>query len=472
MKLRSLLTRRTLVRRVILALLAASVLVWFALVAFYYWQESSPTAAAARQLQRGEAILAVLSQIEDAAAARQAAILYADLFNSVYQRAGVPEQFVLQLADRHGQTLYRTPGADSEKLSQAREARLQMNGTTYQLFRGQSTQWTLLLAEPAPAAALLLAKLSSNLSISIFIALPLLLVPVWFAVSRGLRPLQKLSDSIATRGPDDLQPMALDVTYAELAPLRSALNRLFSQLRSRIAREHSFVQDAAHELKTPLAVIAAQAHVLSKAQDSAERLQAGQQLEHAIARASHLIEQLLDLARMDSATAAPAVRLDLAQSLRQSIANLVPAALTRNIELALDAPDQLFHPVDPLAWQSVIQNLLSNAIRYGQEHGMVEVSLSLEPAAAPEVLRLSVADDGPGIAAAEQALVFERFYRVAGSDIPGSGLGLAIVTQAVARMRGQVRLEPGLGGRGCCFVIELPLDTGSDQPIAATPEEI
>lgn len=473
MKLRLNLMRPTLVRRVMLTLLAAAALVWLALIAFYYWQESAPTAAAARQQQRGEAILAVLSQIDDAAAARQAAALYAALFNSVYLRAGVPEQFVLQLSDRQGQSLYRSPGADSDKLSTATATtgRVQFNDTTYQLFRGHTTQWTLLLAEPAPAAALLLAKLSSNLSISMLIALPLLLLPVWLAVARGLRPLQRLSDSIAARGPDDLQPLALDVTYAELTPLRTALNRLFSQLRTRIAREHSFVQDAAHELKTPLAVIAAQTHVLIRASDASAQQLAGQQLEHAVARASHLIEQLLDLARIDTAAAAPAVRLDLAQSLRQAIANLVPAALTRNIELALDAPDQLLHPVDPLAWQSVVHNLLSNAIRYGREQGLVEVGLSLQPAAAPNMLRLTVADDGPGIAAAEQALVFERFYRVAGTDIPGSGLGLAIVTQAVARMRGQVRLEPGLRGRGCCFVIELPLGTDHHRSPVVHPQE-
>lgn len=460
MKIRSNLLRPTLVRRVTLALLAASVLVWLALMAFYYWQESGEPAAAARQQQRGEAILAVLSRIDNADAARLAAALYADLFNSVYLRAGIPQQFVLQLSDRQGQSLYSTPGADSAALRTTTKGRAQINDTTYQLFHGHTDQWTLLLAEPAPPPGLLLAKLSNNLSMSMLISVPLLLLPVWFAVSRGLRPLQRLSDNIAARGPDDLQPLALDVTYAELSPLRTALNRLFSQLRVRIAREHSFVQDAAHELKTPLAVLAAQAHVLIRASDAPARQAAGQQLEQAIARASHLIEQLLDLARIDSATAAPAVRLDLAQTLRQAIANLVPAALARNIELALEAPDQLYHPVDPLAWQSVVQNLLSNAIRYGREHGLVEISLSLQPIADPTVLRLSVADDGPGITAAEQALVFERFYRVAGSDIPGSGLGLAIVAQAVARMRGQLRLEPGLNGAGCCFVVELPLGTG------------
>jgi hypothetical protein len=173
MKISSHLMHPSLVRRVTLALLAAALLVWLALIAFYYWQESGEPAAAARQQQRGEAILAVLSQIEDADAARQAATLYAHLFNSVYLRAGVPEQFVLQLSDRQGRSLYRKPGTISDKLSTAGSGRAQFGGADYQVYRGHTTHWTLLLAEPAPAATLLLTRLSSNLSISILIAMPI-----------------------------------------------------------------------------------------------------------------------------------------------------------------------------------------------------------------------------------------------------------------------------------------------------------
>jgi two-component system sensor histidine kinase QseC len=455
MKTLSAFFRPTLVRRVVLALLAASVLIWLVLMAYYYWQESSQSAAAARQHQRGEAVLAVLSEINDATQARQAVALYSALFNSVYLRAGVPERFLIQLEDQTGQRLYLTPGSDDIGWSvhETDVVSQQLQGRQYQVYRGKSTLWMITLAEPVPAPAVLLARLSSNLTISVLISFPLLLLPVWYAVSRGLSPLRRLSDAIAARGPDDLQPLGLDMTYAELMPLTTALDRLFSQLRARISREHSFVQDAAHELRTPIAVIAAQAHVMRKTVDSEDRLEAAQYLDAAIARVSHLIDQLLDLARFDTASSTAATKQDVAQLLRQELVNVAVTAMARDIELSLEAPDQLTCVLDAQAWQSIVQNLLSNAVRYGRDGGQVVVELVAQNG----ILTLSITDDGPGISPAEQSLVFERFYRVAGTDITGSGLGLAIVAQAVTRLGGKVRLEQGLQGRGCNFIVEIPV---------------
>lgn len=447
--------RPTLVRRVILTLLAASVLVWLVLMAFYYWQESGPQAADARQRQRGEAVLLVLSQIKDPAQAQQAVALYTALFDSLYQRAGLPERFLVELTDQQGQSLFSSRPAGTLTLSGKSGEVITgtLNGARYQLFRGETSDWKLLLGEPAAPAGLLLSRISSNLTISVLIAVPLFLLPVWFAVTRGLRPLRRLSAAIAARGPDDLTPLALEVTYAELTPLTNALERLFSQLRARIAREHGFVQDAAHELRTPIAVIAAQAHVMQRADDAKARQDAAAHLDAAIARMSHLIEQLLDLARIDASLVTVAPPLDVAQLLRQELANAAPAAMVRQIELSLEAPDQLSHQLDKQALLSIVQNLLSNALRYIQDGGEVAVELSEHQGR----LRLAVADNGPGIAPAEQALVFERFYRVAGTDVAGSGLGLAIVTEAVARLRGTVRLQQGLHGRGCSFIVEIPV---------------
>jgi two-component system sensor histidine kinase QseC len=109
--------------------------------------------------------------------------------------------------------------------------------------------------------------------------------------------------------------------------------------------------------------------------------------------------------------------------------------------------------IDANSLQSIFQNLLSNAIRYGQRGGNVVVELAIEHS----MLVLTVADDGPGIPIYERELVFERFYRVAGTDVSGSGLGLAIVLQAVTRLAGSVRLESGLGGAGCKFTIQIPI---------------
>lgn len=299
--------------------------------------------------------------------------------------------------------------------------------------------------------AWLLRSLGGDLALSVLIAMPIVLLPAWFAVTRGLRPLRRLSELLSRRGPDDLAPLDFHARYAELQPVAGALERLLAQLRERIGRERAFVQDAAHELRTPLAVIAAQAHVLAKAEGAPTRLAAARTMEHAVGRASHLVQQLLSLAQLEGAAQAAAT-VDVAQLVRAELAALAPQAMDRHIELSLDSPDTLPFLVDGPAFASIVQNLAGNAVKYGHDKGQVALSLALRGGA----LELQVADDGPGIEEGQRELVFERFHRGAGHAQSGSGLGLAIVRQAAMRLRGTVRLEAGPGGRGCRFIVSLP----------------
>lgn len=447
--------RPTLARRVTVTLLMAFAMVWIVLVAYYYWQETGQQDVDAKQRIRGETVMAALAKIDSVEQARAAIALYSDFFNEALKRSGLPGRFLLQLEDRHGQRLYLSPEGGTASLrapGAGKFADVTFNGARYRVFRGDTARWTVLLGEPRLDDAWLLARLGSTLGMSVLISFPFVLLPTWFAVTRGLRPLRHLSNTIAARGPDDLAPLGFEPKYAELRPVAAALDRLLAQLRAKMAREHAFVQDAAHELRTPMAVIAAQAHVLARAAGPDDRRQAAGQLEHAIARASHLIQQLLDLAHVDGAGATVVGTLDVAQLVRQELAHAALDAIARDIDLALEAPDTLLCALEMHSFQSIVQNLLSNALRYGDEGGKVVVELF----AHQDVLTLVVADNGPGIAESERTLVFERFYRVAGNDVSGSGLGLAIVAQAVARLRGTVRLERGLDGRGCKFIVELP----------------
>ena len=243
------------------------------------------------------------------------------------------------------------------------------------------------------------------------------------------------------------------VRHRELKPLTQALDTLFRKLREKIDRERGFVQDAAHELRTPLAVITAQAHVLARSQDSGERGAAHENLNHAISRASHLARQLLVLASLDDAQQRSVRRIDVAQAVRQLLAQAAPAAMERGIDLSLEAPDTLWCAIDEPALESIVFNLVDNAVRYGKPAGAVAVRLDGDE----EGLELQVRDDGPGIAPGELELVFERFYRGVGHDMPGSGLGLSIVRQAAARMKGHVMVTKGVKGAGVGFRVSIPV---------------
>jgi two-component system sensor histidine kinase QseC len=144
--------------------------------------------------------------------------------------------------------------------------------------------------------------------------------------------------------------------------------------------------------------------------------------------------------------------VDVAQLVRKEIADFVPAALARNIEIALESPDRLLLPLEVPTFESVLQNLIDNAIRYGRDGGRIVVELRSVHGA----ITLSVADDGPGIADSDRLRIFDRFYRGAPrTDAPGTGLGLTIVKQAAARLGGEVRITSGLDGLGCCFTVGI-----------------
>lgn len=172
-----------------------------------------------------------------------------------------------------------------------------------------------------------------------------------------------------------------------------------------------------------------------------------------IARVSHLIQQLLDLARLEGDQACGAEPADAAQMLRQMLAQAASAAIAGGVELSLHAPDSLPLRLDSHAFRGVAQNLLENAIRYTTIGNRISVELSRMD----DTLTLAVADDGPGIAPEFREKVFERFYRGANHDIAGAGLGLSIVRQAVSRMGGTVQLTEGIEGKGCRFTVCFPV---------------
>jgi signal transduction histidine kinase len=271
-------------------------------------------------------------------------------------------------------------------------------------------------------------------------SVPFLLLPAWYIIRVGLRPLKSIVGEIEERSATDLSPLAPS-PYQELSPLVGSVNRLMERLTERLEREQEFLVDAAHELKTPLSIIQINADSLTDsltATRTPQRLEeAGQGLRAGVQRATHTVHQLLALARSggDRDHASLAVR-DLVELVADRLALAGQIAATRGIEIELQAPDRLLMPLHLESMASLIDNLVSNAVKYSPQGGRITVRI----AAVEAGIELSVADQGPGIPSAMQRKVFERFFRMPDQDQPGSGLGLAIAERAAARNQGAIRL--------------------------------
>ena len=376
-------------------------------------------------------------------------------WNALRRRGGLlPGELQWQLRADDGRIVAASQALHGLALP-ARGARLEvrdLGAQKYWIAQAQAGRWHVALAEPTVSDGWMLGWLQRELTGRVLLAFPLVLLPLWIAVMRGMRPLRDLARRLERRADDDLSPLAFDLRHAELQPLAMAFDAMLGRLRGHVRREREFVQDAAHELRTPMAAIAAQAHVLARAPDAAARARAEAALDHALARTSHLSRQLLELATLDEAGARTPAPVDIADRVRSALAAAVPQAAARGIELSLDAPDRLLIALDWPVFQSVLGNLLDNALRHGRDGGRVDVTLQ----AGGAIMTLLVADDGPGISPASRPHVFERFWRGAGHDVPGTGLGLAIAWRAVARLGGSVRIEDGIGGQGVAFRVALP----------------
>lgn len=446
------LLRPTLVRRVTLVMVLAFALMWAAMITYFYRRIDSGENNDPRRLEWAAELLSVVERYPREDEVRLAAEVTSARLNSQFNQSSGYGDFLLQVSNLEGRSLYLSPQTQGAAIDSGATGvhNVVVLGRRYRLYAVASARLRLTVGRHLPDAAEAFRRMSRDMAVVAFFTLPFMLVPLWVAVSGGLRPLRRLSRTIAARGPDDLQPLVLETRYEELLPLTSALDRLLAQLRAKMGRERAFVADAAHELRTPMALIAAQAHVLVKAHEAPQRVDAEHKLQHAIARASHLIGQLLALAHVDSDERRGLALLDAAALVRHELALLAPAAIARRLDLSLEAPDVMMHAVEAHALRSILHNLVGNAILYVQNGGEITVELDARDGA----LLLTVSDNGPGIAPDQRDLVFERFYRGPQQDTRGSGLGLAIVRQACARLGGSVTLADG--GAGCRFEVALP----------------
>lgn len=290
----------------------------------------------------------------------------------------------------------------------------------------------------------LIGKIAQRSLQPLLVGLPLVGLLLWLAVGWGLNPLQRMADAIRGRAPDSLAPLVFPPLPTELEPMAAALNRLLMQVNQLLDQEKRFIADAAHELRTPLAVLRIHAQNALEAPDAGDRDEALRQLAGGVDRATRVVAQLLTLARLDPNSVRLSMgNLDLLAFLRGELAELTPLALNRQQDLILEAGEggnyQLIADAPSLG--ILLQNLISNAVQYTPAGGCIQVHLLADA----QALVLQVQDSGPGVPANMRERLFERFFRL--GEGQGAGLGLSIVRRVVELHQGSISLEDSpLGG--------------------------
>lgn len=276
------------------------------------------------------------------------------------------------------------------------------------------------------------------------LALPLLALALWWAVSRGLVPLRQLGSALAERPANVMEPLVLGGAPAEIAPIVQSLNSLLERIGGLMETERRFTADAAHELRTPIAAIRTQAQVAMGETDPALRRHALQGTLEGCDRATRLVAQLLTLSRLEIASATVMAAVDLRALAQRAVGDVAPKAIAKNQHLEFDATEPCSIPGNETLLAVLVRNLVDNAVRYSPPGARVTVAVQRQGGQ----VTLSVEDSGPGLDEADRQRLGERFFRVPGSAESGSGLGWSIV-QRIAAVHGlmvQVAPSATLGG--------------------------
>ena len=311
------------------------------------------------------------------------------------------------------------------------------NGTVYRVFSIQSENQTVQVAQDLAVRRNMAGNLALRTLGPIAVMMPILMLVVWWVVSGSLDPVARVRSQVASRQADDLSPVSEAGLPDEVQPLVQELNLLFGRVKTAFDAQQSFVADAAHELRTPLAALRLQAQSLDRADTPEARKLAVQRLTAGIDRATRLVEQLLVLARQEATAAAGAVArpVDLADLARRTVADLAGVAAAKGVDVGIHHADPATVEGQPDALHILLRNLVDNAIKYTPAGGTADISVRSDAAKEGCTVTVTVEDSGPGIPPEERERVFDRFYRVAGSEAAGSGLGLAII-KAIAERHG------------------------------------
>jgi two-component system OmpR family sensor kinase len=367
--------------------------------------------------------------------------------------AGVTE-LITQIWDRDGVLVYWTqPGMGLPVPATEGYSTVRQNGRDFRVYTLVQGTHALQVAQAETEREAIATQAALRTLVPFLALLPVFGALIWLGVGRGLAPLEAMSRAVAKRRADAMAPLADRGVPEELQPLAASINGLLARLSDALAAQRRFTADAAHELRTPLAALKLQLD-LARRNGAASGSQAAlDDLEAGVARASHVVEQLLTLARVEpEAMARARTQCDLAALARDAVVARAGLAAAKSIDLGLVRADAAVVDGEAATLAILLSNLLDNALRYTPRGGRIDVAVER----ADDAATLEVADSGPGIPAEERARVFDRFVR--GRDVhePGSGLGLSIVKRIADAHHATVSLDTPAEGSGLVVRVRFP----------------
>ena len=361
---------------------------------------------------------------------------------------------IVQMWDRNGR-LHATSWPDLHLPLQTESGfhDFVLDGLRWRAYTLQSPDRTVQIVQCVNFREMVIREHVLGTSLPVILLIPLSAAILWLGIRMSLRRLEIVARSAAAQDERNVCELPLVHVPCEIHPLVLSVNKLLSRLRDAFSSQRRFVQDAAHELRTPITAMTLQLENLKAHVTDPAAMEQVAQLEAGLARTKRLVEQLLRLARQEAPRPADATApTHLDELLKDTVASLVPIADRRRIDLGFTASIAAIAPGQREELRSLFHNLVDNALRYTPEGGVVDVALHDDAG----VVTVEIIDSGPGIPPELLPRVFDRFFRIEGSDAQGSGLGLAIAKNAAERNEVALELVNRIDGPGLIARMRFP----------------
>ena len=360
-----------------------------------------------------------------------------------------------QVWDGHDRPVYHSPQLPALPRAHGRGYRtVDVDGARWRVYGELRGGYVVQTSQPIAVRQRIAAHMALRIAPPLLLLLPVLAALIWVVVGRALGPLERVARAVRGRSATALQPLDEHDLPPELRPIVVALNGLLGQIAHAMAAQSNFVADAAHELRSPLTALKLQLQLAERATSEESRLASFRKLHERLDRSTHLVQQLLTLARQEQAPSdRPAQPCDLLALANAVVGEAAIHAESRSVALRLavhaaSARIAGYHE----GLFAMLSNLVDNALRYTQPGGHVDVACGMEGAQC----YVRVTDDGPGVPAAERDRLFDRFYRPDGNTVSGCGLGLSIVKSVADRHGALLKLGEGADGRGLSVTVLFP----------------